>query len=716
MTKQPARWRARLRALQWGRIAAGLALVLAIVAFVPPLRRAAADAASKVILFVAAPLAPSVGNFNSISANTRIVAADGSEIAQLNGGQARKPVTLAELPPHVVHAVLAAEDADFYHHGGVDLVAIARAVGANLRGAKVQGGSTITQQLAKLNYTGSQRTAFRKFKELLYASKLEQQYSKNQLLERYVNQVYLGHGAYGIGAASEDFFGVTPDKLTPAQAAALAGKIRAPSQLDPRTAPAAVIQRRDQVLHSMRKHGWLSDAELRASLAEPLQVQPAKGLGGQPGPLGGDAAHFVQFVIEQASGLDELGGSPESRGKQLFTGGYTIETTLDPKALAAATASIRDTLGRPGDPSTTIVSVQPGDGAVRVLTDGLDTAREFLVATHPRQPGSSFKPYVYLAMLEAGIDPRSVLDSGAPKTVTGECRPPYTVKNYEGHGGGPMDIDKALAESVNAVFAQLAAKVGPPAMQKVAERAGIRHDEVNPPRCPMALGGLDRGVTPLEQAAAYATFAANGTYAAPYGITRITDRRGRVVYRHAKKTFPAFPDKEVGVLNGAMQGVVDHGTGTAAKLDRPVAGKTGTTENSQDAWFIGYTPQLATAVWVGHPEGAVPMTNVHGINVTGGSFPARMFGSYMKAALAGQPPLPLFTASPDELGLKPFQGTFTGPPSIGTSSTPESTPPTSSETTTSAPESTTTTRAQSTTTAAPKSTTTAPAPTTTQPP
>ena len=692
----------------------GVALVFAVIVFVPPLRRATANGASKVILFVAAPLAPNVSNFNRASGTTRIVASDGSTIAELTGGQQRQPVKLDQLPPHVTHAVLAAEDSDFYHHGGVDLLAIVRATTSNVRGSSVQGGSTITQQLAKLNYTGSSRTAFRKFKELLYAAKLEQQYSKRELLEHYINQVYFGHGAYGIGAASFDFFGVTPDKLTPAQAATLAGKIRAPSSLDPRADPARVTRRRDQVLHSMRRHHWLSAPELDAAMATPLAVLPAKGLAGQSGAPGGDAAHFVQYVIEEASGLDQLGGSPESRGKQLFTGGYTIRTTLDPKALAAATASIRATLGRPGDPSTTIVSVQPGDGAVRVLTDGLDTAREFLVATHQRQPGSSFKPYVYLAMLDAGIDPRSQLDSTAPKTVTGRCSPPYTVKNYEGHGGGPMNIDEALANSVNAVFAQVAAVVGPDAMQRAAESAGIRHEEISPARCPMALGGLYRGVTPVEQAAAYATFAAKGVSAKPYGIVSIDDRSGHVVYRHTTKTAQAFRDTEVGVLNAAMQGVIQHGTGTAARLPgRPVAGKTGTTENSQDAWFIGYTPQLSTAVWVGHPEGAVPMTDVHGITVTGGTFPARIFASYMKSALAGAPPLPLFTASPDELGLHPFPlPGIVLPPPAGTTTAPA--------VTTTAPQSTTTTASSSTTTTTTAhgrtTTTTQPVATTTTPP
>jgi penicillin-binding protein 1A len=467
----------------------------------------------------------------------------------------------------------------------------------------------------------------------------------------------------------------------------------------------------------MRRHGWLAGTAFQQASTAPLAAIP------QQPPVGESdrAPHFVEYVKREAAALDELGGSDESRRKQLYTGGYTIETTLDPRALDAATDAVRQNLGAPGDPTAAIVSVQPGDGAIKVLFGGLDVSRKFDVASQGRrQPGSSFKPYVYLAMLEGGIDPRSQLDAGSPKTLPcgGEQWP---VRNFEGEGAGMVTVDDAMAHSVNTVFAQLMVEVGPHAVQQVAEKAGIAADEVTPPRCAMALGGLRRGVSPLEQAAAFATFAAKGVYALPYSIVRIRDRAGHVVYQHGVKTTPAIPEKEAGVLTTALEGVVSQGTGTAAAMGRPLAGKTGTTENFGNAWFIGYVPQLATAVWVGNPDGDVPMTSVHGIAVTGGTFPARIFSRYMKAAMTGAPVQNLYTASPDELSLHMLNATTTsststtsssttttttaapadaplppepGPPAAATPTTrPQPRPGTTTTTTTRPPKSTTTTAA-----------------------
>ena len=635
-----------MRELPWGRIALGAGLALGVVVAVPPLRQAAANATSRVVLTVAAPFAPSISGFDTLPQASKVVAADGSVIGRL-GNEERQPVDIHHVPPHVVHAVLAAEDARFYDHGGVDLTALTRAAWNDVRSGHVQGGSTITQQLAKLNYAGSQRTVFRKLREVLYAAKLEQKYSKDELLQRYVNQVYFGDGQYGLAAASAHYFGVTPDQLTVAQAATLAGMIHSPGHLNPYVRPDAVVARRNQVIASMRRHQWLDPMLADAARVAPLGAVPEH----PDDPTVDRAPYFVQFVGREASALDELGGTAASRSKQVYTGGYTIETTLDPKALDAATNAARQTLGKPGDPTTAVASVQPGDGAIRVLFGGLDTNRHFDVASQGRrQPGSSFKPYLYLAALESGVDPRSVLDSGSPKTV--DCAgAPWTVRNYEGEGGGPITIDDAMAHSVNTVFQQLMVDVGPSALQHTAERFGIAADEVTPARCAMALGGLPQGVSPLEQAAAYATFAAKGMYAQPYSVVRIKDRHGQVVYEHQTKTNPAIPAAEAGVLNAALEGVVADGTGTAAGIGRPLAGKTGTTENHADAWFIGYVPQLSTAVWVGYPDALVPMTDVHGIAVSGGTFPAQIFAGYMRPALHDVAVQDLFTATPDELSL-----------------------------------------------------------------
>ena len=676
----------RVKTWPWLAIGGGLAACLILIAVVAPLRRAVAGVTSRVILVVASPLAPDIKGFEDLPDASKIIARDGAEVGLL-GTEQRDPVRLNQLPPHVTKAVLAAEDADFYSHSGVDPSAVFRAMVNSARGQS-QGGSTITQQLAKLNYVGSNRTFARKLREVLYASKLEGKYTKDQLLERYVNQVYFGEGAYGIALAAQSFFGVPPEQLTPAQAAMLAGKIRSPNGLDPYKDPATVQARRDQVLRNMGRHGWLGGAELESALASPLGVGPRK-TGGRGVGSASKAPDFVAFVGREAAKLDALGSTEEARRNQAFTGGYTIETTVDLKATDAAVESAKAILGGAGDPTTAIASVEPGNGAIRVLFGGLDPNLEFDPASQGRrQPGSSFKPYVYLAMLKAGIDPRSQFDSASPQTL--RCNgAPWTVNNFEGEGRGMIDVDEAMTRSVNVVFAQLMTKVSPGAVRDVAEKAGISREALTPPECAMALGGLRQGVSPLESASGFATFAAKGVAAEPYAIVRIKDRRGNVVYERKPKTTQAFRDKEAGVVNAALKRVVEGGTGTAASIGRPMAGKTGTSENYGNAWFVGYTPQLSTAVWVGRPEGDTPMRGVHGINVTGGSFPARIFSRYMKAALAGVPPVDLYTASIDDLGLK--STVSTGPPapsttveSTTTTTMPDNTPfqfPTTSLTT-----------------------------------
>jgi penicillin-binding protein 1A len=664
-------WWLRVRELPWRRIALGTFIVCAVVVTVPPLRRAAAAAAGRAVLVAVSPFAPSISGFDDLPQASKVVAADGRVVGRL-GNEEHQPVDLHRLPPQVVHAVLAAEDAHFYTHGGVDFTAMMRAALNDVRHGKVEGGSTITQQLAKLNYTGSQRTVFRKLREVLYAAKLEQRYSKDELLQRYINQVYLGEGNYGLAAASAYYFGVAPEQLTVPQAATLAGMIHSPANLNPYTHPGAVIARRNEVLDGMKKRHWLDGHEADQAAVAPLGTVPAK-----PDD-NGRAPYFVQYVGREAAGLDELGGTSASRSKRAYTGGYTIETTLDPKALDTAVSAVQQTLGAPGDPTTAIASVQPGDGAIRVLFGGLDTNRHFDVASQGRrQPGSSFKPYLYLAALESGIDPRTRFDSASPKTVNcaGE---PWTVHNYEGEGGGQISVDDAMAHSVNTVFQQLMADVGPGALQRTAMRVGIAQDELRPARCAMALGGVAHGVSPLEQAAAYATFAAKGVYAQPYSIVRIKNRSGQVVYEHQTKTSPAVPATEAGVVNAALEGVVNDGTGTAAGIARPLAGKTGTTENHADAWFIGYVPQLSTAVWVGYPDSLVPMTDVHGIAVAGGTYPARIFSRFMRPALANVGVQDLFTASPDDLSLHRLDAMPAMPTpstSSSSSSTSSSTPP-----------------------------------------
>ena len=654
--------RERLRKIGIGTLV-GLFLLVAV----PPLRRAASFTTSRLILWAAAPITPFIPDFHRLPDTTRVLAADGSVLADLSGEDGnRQAVTLDTLPDHVKRAVLAAEDADFYHHSGINPLAITRAVASTALG-HAQGGSTITQQLAKLNYTGSSHSLFRKVREVFYASALEERYSKDELLTRYINQVYFGEGAYGIYAAAHEFFGIDPGQLTPAQAATLAGKIKSPSGLDPRTNADAVTKRRDQVLHAMAKHHWLSGPDLAAALAEPMTLAP-------PQPAGvSRAPHFIDFVKREAAGLSELGDDPDTRRTRLLTGGYTVETTLDPKLFDATTAAVTKQLGQPGDPITAVASVVPGDGAVNNLFGGLDyLSTQFGYADRGlRQAGSAFKPFVYLAALRDGIDPRSLFDGTSGRVIP--CYGSRPVQNYAGEDfGGTIDVNTAMAHSVNVVFVDLGCQVGVHNVVKAATDAGIP-DDATEAQGAVFLGGLDRGVSPLSMAAAYATFASGGIYAEPYGIKTIRDSRGNVVYQHHTDTRRAFDTKQVGVLNAALQRVVGEGTGTAAAIGRPVAGKTGTTENNVDAWFVGYTPQVATAVWTGF-DPARPMYGVHGRAVTGGSFPAAIFGDLMRTGLTGVPVRGLPLASPDQLHLH-LVGEIPPTSSTSTSSTTTSTTP-----------------------------------------
>ena len=683
-----------------GKIAAGVFVALLVVAFVPPLRNAAALGGSKVILFVASPLAPDIDDFDELPETTKVLAADGAVLAELDKAQRRVPVDLEALPDHVKQAVLAAEDEDFYQHSGINPTAVFRAFLRTATG-ETQGGSTITQQLAKINYTAGERTVFRKLKEVMFASKLEQKYSKDRLLQRYLNQVYFGEQAYGIEAAAQTYFGVAAKDLTPAQAALLAGKIRSPSVLDPRKKPEEVETRRNQVLANMHEENWLDDDEYEAAKKEQVQLAPPRTEVPQV-----KAPHFVEFVKREAATLDALGGSPETRSNRLFTGGYTVETTLDTKTFDATVASVTERLGLPEDPATAVATVVPGDGAIRNLFGGLDFAKtQFdMSSLGDRQTGSSIKPFVYLAALREGIDPRSTYDGTSGRVI--ECYRKEPVKNYAGEdAGGQINVDEAMVKSVNVVFVDLGCAVGAAEVEKAALDAGLPEDASPKNKGGFFLGGMDKGVNTLEMASAYATFAAKGVYAKPYAIAKITNADGDVVYEAKKETREAFKAEEVGVLNNPLQAVVARGTGQAAKIGRPVAGKTGTAQENRDAWFAGYTPQLSTAVWVGFPDASQPMTRVHGRAVTGGAFPAQIFSDLMKVAHEGMPVERLFVASPDDLDLEPATTTtLVAPPVDSTTTTSSSVP--ESTTTTAPTESTTTTERRTTTTTAPPETTT----------
>ena len=412
----------------------------------------------------------------------------------------------------------------------------------------------------------------------------------------------------------------------------------------------------------MRRNGWLSDAEHKQALAAGIELAPPTqaGVGRTP--------HFNEYVKREGKTLDALGASESTRQSRLFTGGYSIETTLDPKVYEATVAAVQRQLGEAGDPTTAVATVQPANGAIRSLFGGLDFAStQFDMSSRGgRQAGSSFKPFVYLAALREKIDPRSRFDGTSGRVI--ECYGDKPVNNYAGEdAGGLITVDDAMAKSVNVVFVELGCRAGVDKVIEAAEDSGIGENATKPQGA-VFLGGLDgRGVNALEMASTFATFAARGVYTEPYAIARIKDRTGKLVYEHKAKGVQFFAPAEAGVLNAALQRVVSEGTGRAAAIGRPVIAKTGTTQENVDAWLVGATPQLASAVWVGYADNK-PMSSVHGRAVTGGSFPAAIFGELMRNAHRGLPVAPIFTASPDELGLE-----MIGPPTTTTSSSSSTT-------------------------------------------
>jgi len=628
------------RRIGWRRFLLAFAAFTLVAAVVPAVRWPTLRVVATGLGEVVEPVTPGAGSFEELPTSSRVVDRNGQLVADLHGENRRQWISLADLPDHVRHAVLAAEDRNFYEHPGVDPTAIVRAAMAQARGGE-QGGSTITQQLAKLNYTGGEVSLLRKAREVLYAARLEREYSKDELLERYVNQVYFGDGAYGIAQAAKTFFGVEPRELSPAQAATLAGKIRSPDGLDPHEAPDAVVERRNQVLDLMASQGWLSEASTSDAADEPLDVLPPE----PPHPAGTLAPWFVDYVKWEARGIEELGSDPASRVHRLLTGGLTVETTLDLQANQAAQVALNEALSDPEDPTGAVVSLVPGDGAIAVMVGGRNyEGQKFNAAAQAeRQPGSAFKPFVYLTAIRDGIDPRSRFPGSSMMSFEHDGVR-FQTKNYGSRGYGMLDLDSALARSVNTVYMQLGLKVGPEDVVETAQQAGIDRDISPVPA--VALGGINPGVTPLEMAAAYATFAAAGEYAEPYAIRRIVDADGGVVYDRTRQADERFPAEQVGVLNKALIGVVDSGTGTGAALDdRTVAGKTGTTSDNRDAWFVGFAPQLSTAVWVGNLDNT-PMGYL-----TGGSVPASVFQRTMAAALSGVPPAEVHTTDAETLDL-----------------------------------------------------------------
>lgn len=518
-------------------------------------------------------------------------------------------VQLYELPPHLPHAVLAVEDRRFYEHSGVDPIGIARAVWTNLWAGTVRsGGSTISQQLAKNLFLSSDRTVRRKVQELLLAFWLEQRFGKDQILTIYLNRVYFGQGAYGVDAAARRYFNKPATQVTAYEAAMLAGLLKAPSRYNPMSNPDLADGRAAQVLQSMVEAGWLTGAQAAAARSGRAILHGDR--------MGGQSRYFADWVLERAN--DYIGHEG---------GDLVIRTTIDPDQQRFAEEAVRNNLAAASKRKASqaaLVAMRP-DGAITAMVGGGSYGEsQFNRATQAlRQPGSAFKLFVYLTAFAAGFRPGDEVED-VPVTIDG-----WTPRNAGGQYRGKVSIREAVARSINSVAASMAERLGREKVTATARRLGITSEIGTDPA--LALGAYE--VTLLELTAAYAVMANGGTGVWPYGISEILDGDGRVLFQRSGGGPGQIVEAEdVAAVNDVLTAAITWGTGRAARLDRPAAGKTGTSQDSRDAWFIGYTPDLVAGVWFGNDDDS-PMDKVGG-----GSFPARTWRDFMKPALEGTPP------------------------------------------------------------------------------
>jgi penicillin-binding protein 1A len=572
---------------------------------------------------------------------TQVYDRQGRVIEVLKDEQDRIVVPLSQISPILQQAVIAAEDARFYEHKGVDDRGIVRAAVTNLLSGQVsQGGSTITQQLVRNSYPDLKDISIvRKIKEAALAAQLEGKLSKQEILHRYLNRVYFGAGYYGVEAASKGYFHKHASEVSLAQAATLAGVIREPVSSEPRQHKERAKLLRDSVLQRMTQLGMIPAAQAAKAQKQPLKIE-------KPGTVGGRYPWFIDGLKRQLQEDERLGRTREARTQRLFEGGLRIHTTLDRDMQRAAEQAVARWLP-PSGPDIALVAIDPRDGGVRAVVGGRNFKKGAYNAALQgvgRQPGSSFKTFVLAAALEAGISPDSVWESSGFDQLV--CGSRWSPDNYEGGGSGKISVREATKHSVNGVFARLMEKLCPDKVAEMAERLGIPKIPAGKRVPAMALGSVEE--RPIDMASAYATLADLGEYHKPTFFEKVDHRSGRPVIDE-----PSKPERRVSAalawqVTDILKGVVTGGTGVAANIGRPMAGKTGTTQNYHDAWFVGYTPQLAVAVWMGHTKSLEPMYNVQGIRVTGGSFPARVWHDFMAVAMANQPVLD-WPKPPEEL-------------------------------------------------------------------
>jgi len=637
-------------------------------------------------------------------------------LAELHGEEDRVFVPLERVPKVMQNAVLAAEDRDFFTHSGVDPIGIARAAWTDIRNeGSRQGGSTITQQYIKLTYLSRERSLQRKLKEAVLSVKFEQKYSKRDILERYLNTVYFGRGAYGIQAASRAYFGHDVQALTLPESALLAGLIRSPATAEPYRYPEEAARRRRTVLQGMFDEGKITRTQF--TQADAWRFHPFYGLrfaeqsvsvrvlqGGRQRDTATYAAtqYFVEHVRKQ---LVEAYGED-----RVYGGGLRVYTTLDPKMQKAAYDAVTSTLDRPDDPSGALVAIDD-QGRVKAMMGGRDyTASQVNLATGTRgggtgrPPGSTFKAFALAQAVREGYSIESTFPSPRQKDIALPDGGVYPVRG--GCCGGRATLVEATQESANTVFAQLMVDLGPDKVVAMAHDLGVTAP-LEDPVPSYVLGSGD--VSVLDMAAGYSTFANEGTRITPRAILRVDRADGSLVDDFAPQRTPVLTAGQAAKVTYCLQRVVRYGTGRAAAIGRDQAGKTGTTQENKDAWFAGYTPRLTAVSWMGYLTPRA-MDDVHGRTVQGGNFPAEIWRRFMERATAGVdtgtfPPAPADLTEGRDLnpGLSPDipsrrrsgssrsrSRTTSPPPAAPTSSTPPPSVSTSPSTASTAPSTATT--------------------------
>ena len=562
------------------------------------------------------------------SQSTIIQYSNGEEIGRV-GTQNRQIIPLAKIPLNIRYAVLAAEDRGFYSNRAFSVTGIARAIFNNLKGGSLQGGSTITQQYAKTAFLTPSRTIQRKIKELVISIKLENQLSKDQIFESYLNTIYFGRGSYGVMTASQQYFNRNVDQLTNAQAAVIASILRSPGLYDPafkKGNEARLIARFEYVKKGMIEAGWI-DKKDAAKMKFPT-VAPRSTSGQLSGPKG----HIIEAVQKE---LAKLGFSQE----QLLVGGLVIKTTLDQKAQQSAVDAVNKfyPTKAPDNLHIGLVAIRPGTGEIVALYGGRDyLVRQLSDATQSiALAGSTFKPFAIVAALEQGIPLTSMWNGDSPQ-VFDDAGKPYEVSNYGDEGWGQVDLMYATKHSINTVFVPLGIKVGPTAVVDVARRAGIPDSVAMMPTPSVVLGVASPHV--IDVANAYATFAAQGIKSKPYLVAQVMGPNKGILYQGKSESQEVFSKEVMADLTYALKGTITGGTGAAAlALGRPAAGKTGTSQSNASAWFSAYTPQLAASVALFRDSASESLNGIGGLtSVTGGTFPARIWTAFMKGALKGQ--------------------------------------------------------------------------------